>query len=280
MHDDEPIDPEETRYVLRRVAAYREVCERVRRGSTSALVFGGIMLAIWYFALPEKLQFEWFGLVYLSLACLEFGSGVLNRLFPSAEGVLLAALVLMCFGGWTIARELLIWQKLVVFPGARFIPPLFMGLLGALWLFQCYRQAQGYLKLRRQFADRPTAAQIRWFNDLLREIKYSDPNTDPQAVFFDMRPGLAGKLLGDTAFFVERGDATIIVARRDVMLEREDLGDDRPARGYLSIRGAEFPPFPLGTKTWDNFVQWKREVGEEPPAPVVRSARRRDRDET
>ncbi len=278
MHDDEPIDPEETRYVLRRVAAYREVCERVRRGSTGALVFGGIMLAIWYFALPEKLQFDWFGLVYLALACLEFGSGLLNRLVPSAEGVLLAALVLMCFGGWTVAREVLIWQKIIVFPGGRLFPPLLMVLLGALWLFQGFRQAQGYLKLRRQFAERPTGAQIRWFNDLLREIKYADPKTDPQAVFFDTQPALTGKLLGDTAFFVEGRDETIIVARRDVLLEREELGGDRPARGYLSIRGAEFPPFPLGIKTWENYVQWKREGGEEPPPPVVRRARR-DRDD-
>ena len=86
MHDDEPIDPEEVRYVLRRVAAYREVCERVRKGSTGSLIFGGIMLAIWQWALPENLKFQWFGIVYLALAILEFGSGVLNRLFPSAEG--------------------------------------------------------------------------------------------------------------------------------------------------------------------------------------------------
>jgi hypothetical protein len=277
MHDDEPIDPEEVRYVLRRVAAYREVCERVRKGSTGALVSGGIMLAIWYFLLPDRAKFDWFGLVYLTLACLEFGSGLLNRLFPSAEGVLLAALVLMSFGGWNIAREVLIWQKIVAFPGANTVSPIFI-VLGFMWLVQGFRQAQGYLQLRRQFAERPTGVQIRWFNDLLREIKYADPKTDPQAVFFDTQPALTGKLLGDTAFFVERGDATIIVARRDVRLEREELGGDRPARGYLSIRGAEFPPFPLGTKTWENFVQWKREGGEEPPPPVVRRARR-DRDD-
>ena len=273
MHDDEKIDPEEVRFILRRVAAYREVCERVRRGSTGALIFGGIMLAIWYFALPEKLKYDWFGIVYLSLACLEFGSGVLNRLFPSAEGVLLAALVLMSFGGWNIAREVLIWQKLVVFPGGGGVSPLFI-VLGVMWLFQGFRQAQGYLQLRREFSDRPTGAQIRWFNGLLREVKYADPKTDPQAVFFDTVPPLTGKLLGDTAFFVERGDATLIVSRRDVRLEREELGGDRPPRGYLSIRGAEFQPFPLGTKTWENYVQWKREGGEEPPPPVVRRARR------
>ena len=73
MHDDEPIDPDEVRYVLRRVAAYREVCERVRKGSTGSLIFGGIMLAIWQWALPENLKFEWFGIVYLALAILEFG---------------------------------------------------------------------------------------------------------------------------------------------------------------------------------------------------------------
>ena len=130
------------RYVLRRVAAYREVCERVRKGSTGALIFGGIMLAIWYLALPDKLKYDWFGLVYLALACLEFGSGLLNRLFPSAEGVLLAAVVLMCFGGWNIAREVLIWQKIMAFPGGGGVQPLFV-VLGGMWLLQGFRQAQG-----------------------------------------------------------------------------------------------------------------------------------------
>ncbi len=270
MHDDEPIDPAEVRHVLRRVAAYREVCERVRKGSTSALIYGGIMLAFWWFLLPERIKYDWFGIVYLALACLEFGSGLLNRLFPSAEGVLLAALVLMSFGGWNIAREMLVWQNLI--PRAGAVNPIFL-VLGAMWLYQGFRQAQGYLQLCREFADRPTRAQIRWFDDLLREIKYADPKTDPQAVFFDTQPALTGKLLGDTAFFVEKGDATIIVSRREVRLEREESGDDRPARGYLNISGVNFRPFPLGTKTWDNYVQWKREGGEEPPPPGLRSAR-------
>ena len=274
MHDDETIDPDEVRHILRRVAAYRAVCERVRRGSTGSLIFGAIMLAIWYFALG-KLQFEWFGIVYLTLACLEFGSGLLNRFFPTAEGVLLAAIVLMSFGGWNVARYVLVWQNLMPQAGGNVI----FAVLGVMWLIQGFRQAQGYLQLRREFADRPTGAQIRWFNDLLREIKFSDPKVDAQAVFFDTQPPLTGKLLGDTAFFVEKGDEAIIVSRRQVNLEREDMGDDRPARGYLSIGGMDFPTFPLGTKTWDNYVAWKREGGEEPPPPIVRAARRRRRDE-
>lgn len=277
MHDDEPIDPDEVRYVLRRVAAYREVCERVRTGSTGSLIFGGIMLAIWQWALPENLKFQWFGIVYLALAILEFGSGVLNRLFPSAEGVLLAAIVLMSFGGWNIARYVLVWQNLMPQAGGNVV----FAVLGVMWLIQGFRQAQGYLQLRREFADRPTGAQIRWFNDLLREIKYADPKTDPQAIFFDTHPPLTGKLLGDTAFFIEKGDEMIIVSRREVKLEREESGDDRPARGYLTISGVDFRPFPLGTKTWENYAAWKREGGEEPPPPTVRRApqRRKDADD-
>lgn len=273
MYDDEPIDPDEVRHTLRRVAAYREVCERVRKGSTGALIFGSIMLAIWWFLLPDNTKYDWFGIIYLTLACLEFGSGVLNRLFPSAEGVLLAAVVLTCFGLWNIARVVLIWQK--VMPGV--ISPIF-AILGVMWTVQGVRQALGYLQLRREFADRPNSAQIRWFNDLLREIKYSDPKVDPQAVFFDTQPPLTGKLLGDTAFLIDKGDTTIIVSRREVQLEREESGNDRPARGYLTISGVPFRPFPLGEKTWDNYSAWKREGGEIVP-PIVRPAiSRRDQD--
>jgi len=81
-------------------------------------------------------------------------------------------------------------------------------------------------------------------------------------------------------FLIEPGDATIIVSRRELSLEREESGDDRPARGYLTISGIPFRPFSLGKKTWDNYVAWKREGGEEPAIPVVRSARRsRDDDD-
>ncbi len=276
MHDDnEPIDPHEVRYILRRVAAYREVCERVRKGSTGALIFGAIMLAIWYFLVDPKQEFKWMSIIYLSLACLEFGSGLLNRIVPSAEGVLLAALVLFSFGGWTVARQVLYWQQII--PGR--VEPIF-AVLGAMWLVQGFRQAQGYLQLRKEFADRPTRAQIRWFADLLREVKFSDPKLDAQSVFFDTQPALTGKLLGDTAFFVDQADETIIVSRREVDLEREESGGDRPARGYLSISGINFRPFQLGTKTWENYVAWKREGGQEPPPPVVKPARRpRDDDE-
>ena len=270
MTDDEPIRPEEVRNILRRVSAYREVCERVRRGSTGALIFGAIMLAFWWYLVDPNQEFKWLSVVYLTLACMEFGSGLLNRLFPSAEGVLLAALVLMSFGGWNVARELMKWQQM---PGQGKVNVIFL-VFGAMWLFQGFRQAQGYLQLRREFADRPTRAQIRWFDDLLREIKYSDPKTDAQAVFFDTAPALTGKLLGDTAFFIEKGDATTIVSRREVHLDREEIGGDRPARGYLTISGVQFPPFPLGSKTWENYVAWKREAGQDPGPPVVRSARR------
>lgn len=256
--DDRPIDPEEARYILRRVAAYRSLCESVRKGSTGALVLGGIMLAVWWFLLGA-VQFEWYGIVYLVLASLEFGSGLLNRLFPSAEGVLLGAVVLLAFGLWNVVRYVLAWQKIILVPGGNEI---IFAVLGAMWTLQGFRQVQNYLRIRREFAERPTGAQIRWFNDLLREIKFADPKVDAQAVFFDTRPSMTGKLLGDTAFFVEPGDQTIIVSRREVRLEREDRGPDRPPRGHLTISGIDFAPFPLGTRTWENYVAWKREGGQ------------------
>ena len=77
--DDDP------RTILRRVAAYKELCDRVRRSATGGLIFGGLMLLIWYL-MPQALKFRTFGLIYLGLAALEFTAALWNKFAPSAEG--------------------------------------------------------------------------------------------------------------------------------------------------------------------------------------------------
>lgn len=272
--DDRDPDPAETRHVLRQVAVYRDLRNSVRKKSTGNLIFGGIMLAVWQFAIPDQLKFAPFGLVYLALAMLEFCVGLLNRLWPTAEGILLDGLVLMAFGLWNAAREGLVWFK--VLPGR--INPV-LGLFGVFWLWQGVQTVRSYFQLRAALPERPTAAHLRWFDDLERELRHADPRDDASALALPTDPFLTAKLLGGNAFFLDPNGHVIITARELVTLERVESDDpERPPRGYLSIEGTEYPPFKLSDANWNNYVAWKREGGEDPLAtddspPPVRPAR-------
>lgn len=273
MDDTQELDPNEMRQTLRQVAAYREVCNAVRRKSTGALFFGGIMLAVWYLAIPDFLKFKPFGLVYLILAMLELCVGLLNRIWPTAEGILLDGLVLFAFGLWNVARQVLVWQNLV--PGQ--VNPV-LAVFGLYWLFQGVQTIRSYFALRRAMPMTPTTEHLRWFDGLVRELRDADPREDATSVAFPTEPFLTGKLLGDTAFFLDPSGSVLITTRSDVHLERVESEDpDRPPRGYLSVEGLQFPPFKLSDANWNNYVAWKREGGEDPLAaadiPSVRPIR-------
>lgn len=256
--------PEETRMVMRKVAAYRKVCDHVRRRGSGALVFGFIMLGLWYFAYVHmnggKPDWGLFSLIHLGLAVLEIGVGLLKRFFPTAEGVLLDGIVLVGFAASNGIRAFLLWQVtkrvdwvLVVF--------------AAFWLFQGMNVLRSYAQLIRGLPSRPTREQLRWFNGLLADLRDADPKADQRAMAIPTDPFLTGLLLGDNAFFLDPADNVIITARRDVILEAEDSPDpDRPPRGYLTIDGADYPPFKLSRANWENYVAWKREGGEDPLA--------------
>lgn len=261
MTDDftEP-DPNETRAVLRQVAAYRRVCEQVRRKGTGSLVFGCIMLAIWWMIdgqHPNK-RFELFSLLYLGIALLEVGVGLFNRFYPTAEGVLLDAVVLLGFAASNGVRAFLVWQ-------ATKTPDPVFTLFALFWVFQGVMLLRSYRGIVRGMKARPTRAQLRWFNDLLNDLRAADPKADRRAVAFPTEPFVSGLLLGESAFFLDGTGEVWIVPREDVTLEAENSPDpDRPPRGYLEIGGSAFPPFALSRANWENYAAWKREGGEEP----------------
>ncbi len=260
--DDRDPDPAETRHVLRQVAAYRDRCELVRRKSTHALIWGGVMVGMWYFLFPDRFKFSEYGLIHLGLGLLELSVGVLNRFWPTVEGILLDGLVLFAFGLWNVVRHVLVWQK-VMPPPANPVLTFF----GAYWMFLGLQSAREYFHLRAAMPSRPTREHLRWFDGLVRELRHADPRDDASALAIPTDPFLTGKLLGDNAFFLDPNGHVIIAARRDVTLERVEADDpERPPRGYLSVEGAEYPPFKLSEANWNNYVAWKREGGEDPLA--------------
>jgi hypothetical protein len=258
---DDWVEAEAKRQVLRNVAAYRALCHQVRRKSTWGLAFGALMLGFW-FMLPPKGpigQYSLFGLIYLGLACLEFAAALWNRFFPSAEGVLVDGLVLFGFGGANLVRAMIVFQ-------AKGQPDWFYLVFGGYWVLSGFGAIRSYIQLRRAFAVRPTGDHLRWFDDLLRDVRQADPESDSTALDLPTRPPVRGKLLGDTAVFLTPGaDDPIITAREEVEIVRRPTDDPDHPTGFLSIDGADYGKFPLDPENWRNYAHWKADGGEPPP---------------
>lgn len=262
--------PDETRQVMRQVAAYRRVCEQVRRKAIGTMVNGFILLGLWYVldGMHPARRFDLFSMLFLGLAVLDIAVGLLNRFFPTAEGILLDGVVLLGFAASNGVRAFIFWQA-----GQ---PYWINALFGVFWTIQAVNILRSYGQIVRGMPARPTRAHLRWFNGLLADLRAADPKDDPRAMAIPTDPFLTGLLLGDTAFFLDQTGEVLIVARERVTVEAEDSPDpDRPPRGYLTIEGVDFPPFKLSRANWENYVAWKREGGEDPlteqsPVPVVR----------
>lgn len=244
------LDSEAKRHILRQVAAYRDLCESVRKSGTSSLFFGAVMLALWYGVIPDREKYAIFGLIYLSLAAAEFATGLLNRFRPSAEGVLFDGLILIAFGGSNLIRVYLRWEA-----GGN--PFSLLTFFSVYWLYQGVQHVRGYATLRKLFTHRPTAEHLRWFADLLREVKSGNPELDPDALDLPTAPRVKAKLLGDTAV-VLIGSEVVISAREqfDIAPMKSTADDDRP-RALLAIGGYDFGEFTISPENWQNYTKWK-----------------------
>src|SRR5262245_56566695 len=135
---------------LQQVAAYRELCRRVRRSGREDVFFALLMLFLAYITFQPNVG-GWAGLlflVYVGLALCEFAVGLFKVVHPSAEGLLLDGLVLLLFAGWNIG-----WQVLAMMAGLQ--PVLWIVVLGVFMLVQAFARFRDYGTLRRLFAERP-----------------------------------------------------------------------------------------------------------------------------
>lgn len=239
------------RATLRKVAAYRELCNHVRSKSKSSLIFGGLMLLLWY-AMPAGMQFKTFGLIYLGLAGFEFVAGAMNRFFPSAEGILIDGFVVIAFGLTNLGR-----QAMLIADGKS--PQWLLLGLGAYLIYIGWSHVGTYRQLRRAFAERPTADHLRWFDGLVREVRDANPERDADALDLPTARRLRAKLLGDTAVVLSGKHDVLIVGRNDVDLVREGEG-----LAAAIVDGLDYGPCRLSDDNWRNYAQWKAE-GQQPP---------------
>ena len=252
FRDDAPPTGAETRAMLRNVGAYRVIVKAVRGSAWWSFAFGAFFTLLWY-NLPAKFQYSPFGLLYLGLGVLEFTVGLLNLVKPSLEGILFDGVVLIVFGIQSAARQF--------FEVGAPSPWL---LLSAYWVYSGVQRCRNYFQIRRVFPVRPTGANLRWFNDMIRDVRQAEPASDPAALDLASRPPLRAKLIGDSAFLVASGadDLIILAADELYLIPTAYEGDEqRVTKAYLPLDGVAREPFPIDGDNWRNFVDWRKANG-------------------
>jgi hypothetical protein len=238
----------EMRMRLQQVAAYRELCRRVRRSGRENIVFALIMLVLANLVAQNVVVFT----LYVILAAGELAVGLFKLIRPSAEGVLLDGIVLLVFAVLNFGITFLRFQNgLPISPISVFLG-LFM-LMGSIGRFKDYRL------LRLLFAERPRAEHMAWFDDLVREIKSADPMSDELALDLPTKPHWKAKLLGTTTFFVAaKGNDVLIAGPEDfeILREKVDHGTGR-RKGLLRIHEVPWPEFEITDATWANYQKWR-----------------------
>ena len=239
----------ETRAMLRNVGAYRAVVGAVRGSAWWSFAFGAFFIGIWY-TLPAKFQYTPFGLIYLGLGVLEFTVGLLNLAKPSLEGILFDGVVLVVFGVQSGARQLLLGAASV------------FTLLAVYWIYSGFQRCRNYFQIRRVFPVRPTAANLKWFNDMIRDVRQADPANDPTALDLASKPPLRAKLIGDSAFLVASGNDDLIILASDELALIPTTADGEGVRtAFLLLEGVSREPFPVDGDNWRNYTDWRKANG-------------------
>ena len=245
-------DAFEMRLQLQKVVAYRELCRAVSRSGRENIFFALVMLAIIRFAAAGPQQWNLFTWI---VVCVLVGSELMVGLFkwvwPSAEGFLLDSMVLLLFVTYNLGMSFLRFQLNLP------LNPLSL-LFSAYMLYGAYTRFKAYRQIRRLFADRPTSAHLAWFDELVREIRTSDPHNDELALDIPTVPHWKAKLLGNTAFFIAlRGTAVLILGPDEFEItlckRDEETGSQR---ALLYVHDLVYPEFDIGDVTWENYRKW------------------------
>lgn len=247
------MDKDELKATFHRVSAYRHVCTAVRASAGHTLL-SGFLFAFIAFMSAQVLGYQHpIFLIQAGLAVAEFAIFIWKKVSPSAEGVLLDALVNLIFGGSILIRSALVWQGML--PGAVSPVSIFIG-CWALW--DAYRGLNGYIQLRRIFQVRPTRSQMTYVDNFLRDIREANPQSDPTALNLPSQPRLKALLLDELAFFVDDYGEPFVLNREEVTLERSE--SDGQVLGLMTLEGQLLPPFPLSDANWRNYLRWKGEA--------------------
>ncbi|HEY2785379.1 MAG TPA: hypothetical protein VGJ05_10420 [Fimbriiglobus sp.] len=244
---------DEMRLVLARVAAYRRICDAVRRSANHTLFNGLLFLGLAYFWYSQVGRLDTFLLAYAVIGAAEVLVGLWKKIRPSPEGILVDSLLQFAWVGSVAVRQFNIFQR-----GGRLDP--FFIFIG-IWVFiDAIRSFKAYLALNRAFAERPTREQLTQVRELAHDVIDADPATDVSSLDLPIRPPFKVRLLGDVAMFADvRSGNLFLVEKRDLRMIR--TGNDRtPNAAVLVIDGEEWGEFEVDSATWANYVKWQPET--------------------
>jgi hypothetical protein len=244
---------------LQQVLAYRQLQAAVRAGATHTIVNAVIWMAL-TFMIFQGVGPQPYLIAYFGLAVGELLVGFWKKLWPTLEAILVDGLVAAAFGLTILGRQAFAWQAgLMINPVSIF--------LGVWVLYSAFNSFRAYGRLREAFPSRPAADVIAWFDDLIYEIRHSDPTSDPLALDLPTRPHWKAKLLGTTAFFVSmNGGEVLVVGPWDFGLVPEDDGAGNRPRVELHIMHRAFKPFIIDDASWANYRRWLDEMSKHPDA--------------
>lgn len=243
------LDPDSLRDTLNRVIAYRDLQRHVRSTAKNNFFWGAVLFVLWYASGRRLGPNDIVGYVQFGLAALEVLTGLLKLVRPSAECLLLDALIFFALAGSWLFRAVVLQMN--------GITDIFGFAVGAYMGYTAVGFVSAYSQLLKRFPERPTGQHVAYVNELLREIRTGDPDNDPSALEFGR--GLSGKLLGELLIGADAGGGAFVVPREGVELQRvtPGPGDDRPPGGRLRVYGTEVASFPLTDATWRNYAKWK-----------------------
>lgn len=235
---------------LQQVAAYRELRRSVQRSGRENILFALVMFGIVYFLYSNGAP-QSFLILNAILIAGELFVGLFKWLVPTAEGLILDALVLLTFAAVNLG------MAYIQFQNGRGPSPITV-FFGLYMLHGAFHRFKYYGFLRKLFAERPSSEHIAWFDDFVREIQASDPHLDQSALDLPSRPHMKAKLLGNTAYFAAvDGSAVWVLGPGEFTLKREKTERGTGYRkALLSIHGEGYPEFDLEDASWENYQKW------------------------
>ncbi|MCX8138439.1 MAG: hypothetical protein WHU94_07455 [Thermogemmata sp.] len=235
------------------VLMYRDLCRAVQRSGRENFVFALIM-AFFAFLSQKNGGNDLILAIYAFFILGELLIAFYKWFFPSAEGVLCDALILLAFA---LLNGMIAYLKFQV----GFGPDPILAFLIGLFLLSAWRQWQSYRNLRELFRIRPNRAQLRWFERFLQDIRHGDPHTDPTIVDLPTRPPWKAALLGDLVVAVGRKDRQVALSHYGdfLLFPVEDNSGEKHDWVQLYLNGEMSPPFPIEPASWDNYRRWQRE---------------------
>lgn len=258
MSEPHTTDPPRLIDTARMILAYREITRAISKSANGTIVWGGILLALWIMlyargGMPNWEKVPLYGYAHLAIALAELSVGLLKKFRPSPVSFLLNAGLLFAFGAQFAWRGI----DLKLRNGGT---DLFSFGLAAYHVWLAYEQFKAWRNVTRALPVHPDAAQLKWFEGLLREIRAADPSEDGTAIRIPSTPPLRGKLLGDMAVFVTPDTDAMVAERDDVELfDLEESSDDGRSPVILSIEGQNYGPFAMDVQSQANFNAWKNE---------------------